>query len=82
MANSLNIDLKDKFVVLSKEAYPGSIIKRVFHCEGGFGISSDTMGTAIFGYFIYDGERCRVEGYEVDKLATNDEIEKARKLRK
>jgi hypothetical protein len=32
---------------------------QLFRANGGFGCSPETMGTAVFGHFIYDGEECR-----------------------
>lgn len=34
---------------------------QIFYATGGFGCSPATMGTAVFGQFISDGERCRME---------------------
>lgn len=67
--NSLNIDLRGKTVILSHEYYDGDEEARKFKCEQGFGCLPFTSGTAISGYFLKDGERCRVEGDEVEKLA-------------
>ncbi len=68
MGNSLNINLIGKTVVLSKRHYKGSEEDRTFKCEGGFGCYPSMGGRAIFGHFVKDGEKCRVEGYEIEKL--------------
>lgn len=79
--NSLNIDLTGKTVVLSEKFYDGDTVGRVFTCKGGFGCQPSTMGRAVSGEFIADGETCRVEGDEVERLATQEEIEDAKKRR-
>lgn len=70
MANALNAELEGQNVVLSAEYYDGSEQARTFHCESGNGCHSFTMGRGIFGHFVDTGEKCRVEGYEVEKLAS------------
>ena len=82
MGNSLNIDLTNKYVVLDKKTYQGDILRRVFFCEDGFGTKPSTIGNAIFGYFVADGEKCRIEGYEIERLATDSEINDAKGLNK
>lgn len=72
--NSLNIDLKGKVVVLSSKYYHGTEDQRTFKCEHGFGIAPFTRGQAVFGYFISDGRRARVEGYEIEKLAKDQTL--------
>jgi hypothetical protein len=79
--NSLNLDLAGKTVVLSEKFYDGDTIGRVFLCKGGFGCQVFLLGKAIGGEFIADGETCRVEGNEVERLATQEEIEEANKRR-
>ncbi len=66
MANSLNQDIKNKTVIVDG---------RRFHCKGGFGCYSFTMGSAINGQFENDNESCRISGHDVERLAaieTND----------
>lgn len=66
--NSLNRSIKEgEVVTLSAKHYSGDVESRKFKCEGGFGMESFTIGTAIFGTFVKDGEKCRVEGYEIEK---------------
>jgi hypothetical protein len=56
--------------------------ERVFLAQGGFGCSAETMSSAVIGEFVADGERCRVEGYDLDtRLATLDEVTAALDLR-
>jgi len=79
MGNSLNEDLTGKHVVLKRKYYKGDDpIERVFLCEGGFGCKSFTMGTAVIGVFIFDGCKSRVEGYEIERLATDGEVDIAK----
>jgi hypothetical protein len=69
MANSLGIDLQGKTVILRADRYKGDDKERTFVCEGGFGCRSFTMGQAIIGHFVSDGEECRIDGSDVDRLA-------------
>jgi len=81
MANSLNIELENRYVVLKSGNYKGTDIQRVFLCKDGFGCGAKTRGRAIYGEFVFDGEQTRVEGYEIERLATSEEIEEAKKIR-
>lgn len=86
MGNSLGIELGGKYVVLRKSSFAedggyGSAVKRVFLVGGGFGASNFTMGTALMGTFVFDGEQCRWDSYNVERLATEPEIEEAKRLR-
>jgi hypothetical protein len=69
MANSLNLELTGKRVILSGSRYRGNKEERMFLCESGFGCHSFTSGRAIYGKFVKDGEECRVDGYEIEGLA-------------
>lgn len=83
MGNSLNIELEGKHVLISKERLKPEYhdeAKRVFLVKGGFGASSFTIGRALFGEFVSDGEKCRQDGYGVERLATEEEVEAAKKL--
>lgn len=83
MANSLDMELEGKIVILDNQYYKGEKdIDRAFLCEDGFGCSSFTHGNAITGKFLIDGEHCRVEGYQVKRLATDEEIEELKKMGK
>jgi hypothetical protein len=72
MANSLNIDLKDGDVVIIKASILRPEFKgrerRRFKVSGGFGMNSFTSGTALFGEFLDSGEKCRMEGYDIESL--------------
>ena len=79
MANSLNMDLRDKVVVLSKKFLKPAfhdLEDRLFHVQGGFGAVPFTMGTALQGTFLKDNEDTRLEGFMVERLATEEEIER------
>lgn len=62
-------DLTNKVVVLNRLYYTGTENERHFLCLSGFGCSPYAIGNAIFGKFVFDGEECRIERYEVEKLA-------------
>lgn len=66
--NSLRIDITGKVVVLSRKEFSGTESERMFLCEKGFGCSPFTSGSAVYGKFISDGEKCRVEGHQIEKL--------------
>lgn len=81
MGNSLRENIQNRYVILKKKHYKGEKdIERMFYCEGGFGCSKNTMGTAVFGHFIIDGETCRVDGTSIKRFATDKEIEKGKKI--
>jgi len=66
------MEIEGKIVIMSAEYYKGKEEARKFKCEGGSGCHSWDMGKAIFGYFVLDGKKCRVEGYQVEKLAEEE----------
>lgn len=83
MANAMNTDITGRYVVI----YKSSMIPeyqdlswRVFHATGGFGCLPDTMGSAVFGRFVRDGEEARIEGLQVERFATDDEVAMAQDL--
>ncbi len=73
--NNLRIDLEGKVVVLSAEYYTGDEKARRFLCRSGFGCSAFTRGLAIFGTFLIDGKKYRVDGEEVEKLSEDQSQE-------
>jgi len=84
MANSLNQGLRGKYVLISKRVLKPEYhdaAKRVFLVTGGFGASAHTMGRALFGQFVCDGRWDRYDGYDVERLATDEEIEAAKSHR-
>jgi hypothetical protein len=80
MGNNLKINLEGKYVVLDSKIFKGTVPKRVFLCKGGFGCSPSTIGKAVFGKFVSDGEKSRVEGYHISRLATDKEIRQAKDI--
>lgn len=71
MANSLNKDLRNKRVLLVKEAFKPEYQDekyRVVKVTGGFGAEPNTIGKTIFVEFECDGEKERFSGYDVEKL--------------
>lgn len=67
--NNLKSELEGRIVILSPECYKGDEEARKFKCLGGFGCHSFTMGSAVYGEFLSDGEKVRVEGYEIERFA-------------
>lgn len=81
MANTLNEDLEGRTVIIKAEALLPKYAEphqRVFHVDGGFGAKTHTTGNAVFGTFVADGEKCRVEGWQVERFATDEEIATAK----
>lgn len=84
MGNNLNADITDRFVLLKwtwfKPGIPQAKDERewVFFAQGGFGCSPHTMGNAVIGEFVVDGEECRVEGYHLqNEFATAEQVQAA-----
>lgn len=78
--NSLKQDLEGKIVILDKQCLKPEyhdIKYRVFQVIGGFGVKPSTIGTALYGKFLCDDEQARMEGYQVERLATQDDIDLA-----
>ncbi len=71
MGNKLKIDVTGKRIVVKDGLYNvgSSEADRTFLCENGFGCVPYTSGQAIFGRFVESGIKCRIEGYEIEKLA-------------
>lgn len=72
--NSLNRDLiKGEEVIVRADVLKPEYVAqmcRVFIVESGFGMSHTTRGTAVWGKYKFDGEECRIEGYEIDAEET------------
>lgn len=82
MGNSLNEDLTNRHVVIERTRLAPEyrdIHSRIFFAEGGFGCLPFTSGTAVMGHSVIDGEKFRIGGYEVERFATDEEVDLARK---
>jgi len=83
--NELSIDgvnLEGKFVVLREDAMAQAyrdITWRVVEARGGFGCSPGLRGTAVLVKHLRDGDTGRFERYQVERLATLGEVDKARR---
>jgi hypothetical protein len=79
-ANKLNMELEGKHVIAAKARYKGNDVERVFlvSSPGSFGASSFTSGTCLGGTFVFDGEKVAINSYDIDRLATDEEIEAAK----
>lgn len=73
--NNLKIDLTNKVVVLMAKYFKGDERARRFLCAGGFGCNPATLGSAIGGTFLSDGEQTRVEGWQIEKLSDDQSTE-------
>ena len=76
MANSLNIDLTGQVVILRQSYFKAGLAAtdHPFRVDGGFGAKPDTIGAAIFGEFLSDGEQGGARGADVERLATSSEV--------
>lgn len=74
MANALGRKINmGEIVVLRKKLFKleyQELKFRLFRCSGGFGMSDETMGRAIYGEFLSDGEVCRYNGEDIDAKET------------
>ena len=79
MANSLDMDLTYKVVVLSSSYYKGSEAERTVLVLGGFGSVGFTSGSALSVRRLSTRDSFRASGYQVEKLAeiqlTPEELE-------
>lgn len=77
MGNALGEDLTDRYVVLCEDAMSPEyrdLPNRIFKVSGGFGAVPYTRGQALVGTFPVDGETARMEGFMVERFATEAEI--------
>jgi hypothetical protein len=77
MSNALNEDITGRYVVLAEGAMATpyrAIEHRVFLAKDGFGCVPYTRGTAVMGVTPIDGSKFRMEGYEIERFATDEEI--------
>ena len=72
MANSLNIELEGKYVVVDRKKYNDEI--GIFLVVDGFGTSPSTHGIAVFGKWLSDNTEDRISGYDIKRLATEEEV--------
>lgn len=86
MGNNLDENIEGRYVLLQPRWFKAALVphvnahpeEQVFKAIGGFGCSAHTMGNAVFGEFVVDGEKCRVEGYNLmARFATPEEVEVA-----
>lgn len=74
MCNRLNRNIETGEVVVIQKKYHNEnyqeLEQRLFIALGGFGMKAETMGNAVFGEYVSDGEQCRREGYEIDLQET------------
>lgn len=80
MANSLNEEIEEDDLLLVDEEYlkaeDPSFEEKVFRASGGgFGTSSETMGSAVYGKFVEADQKGRLEGYMIDRRVDEEELE-------
>ena len=77
--NSLDTNIEGKVLVIDP-SFMGpkfqDLKHRIFRAEGGFGCVPFTMGTAVMGTFLVDGERARMEDYMFERFATEEDVPK------
>lgn len=77
MANNLKEDITGRYVVLKESSVSPryrAIEERVFLAKDGFGCVPYTRGTAVMGVTPIDGAEFRMEGYDIERFATDEEI--------
>lgn len=74
MANALNIDLENQVVIFKQCHLHEPAEEHPYRVTGGFGANPNTHSEALNGVFLSDGERARMGGWMVDRLATDEEI--------
>lgn len=77
MGNTLNKNLEGQTVIIAAKHLRPEFAEphlRVFRVRGGFGASPVTRGNALFGEFLSDGDSCRMEGWQVERIATPAEV--------
>lgn len=79
MGNSIGENVKGKHVVLSEKCMGKDEPEehRVFLARDGFGCHPDTIGKAVFTTQIATGLDLRVSGYDLDRFATEEEVQAA-----
>jgi hypothetical protein len=75
MGNALKQDLRGKVVLVRlPEGLPAQRDElRKFHCTGGFGCRSYTVGTLISGRWTYDGRIGAIDGTDVEAIVEEKE---------
>lgn len=72
--NKLNRDIQEnEIIVLEKELHNEEYQDfkfLLFRLKSGFGMLQSTMGTALFGEYVSDGEQCRIDPNYIDVLET------------
>ena len=74
MSNSLNRNIEqDEVVVIKPTSLKPEYRKEFTHfiCQGGFGMSSTTIGAKIFGKWLHNDEEDYIRGEWIDVKATN-----------
>lgn len=70
MANNLKREILAGEEVVVFGQYLGPGVDPVFICEDGFGMQHETFGNAIMGKWKASGKEDRIEGFWIDKKAT------------
>jgi hypothetical protein len=73
------VDIKNKYVVL-KEHSNLSVERRVLLCKGGFGCHPQSLGSAVFAERVVEGREWRWDRYDIERLATDEEVAAAKKF--
>ncbi len=77
MSNTLKTDLTGKVVIFKQSRMSVVATEHPFRVEGGFGAFPTTIGSALIGTFLSDGEEATMDGYAVERFATDEEIQAA-----
>lgn len=71
--NIWNVQLEGVTVIVKGYADPLCMFK----CSGGFGCDPKSLGRAIFGKFLSDGEEARIERCQIVRVANEEDMLRA-----
>lgn len=83
MANSLGVDLTDKWILLktnrlAPQFHPDRL--RLVHVDGGLGAAPIGAGAALMVTFHADGKKARMNGYAAERIVEGEELTKLQHL--
>lgn len=77
-------DLTGRYVVVAKKRFNSKYQDfkyRVVKANCGFGCSATAIGRAVYVTGLIDDENFRVERYNIERFATDEEVEEVKKLK-
>lgn len=80
MSEIKDLELQGKHVILTESAMAAEyrdITWRTVQAKGGFGCTPGLSGTAVFVEYVRDGDRGRFSRNQIERLATDEEVQAA-----